>query len=88
MGRSGIMRQSSLIRTAAVAAILCLTFAPRAAVVGAQQLSIHHYDVSDGLAHSHVAAMHQDAKGYFWLATWEGLSRFDGYRFKIGRAHV
>jgi len=75
------MRRGSLIRTAAVAAILCLTFAPRAPVVGAQQLSIHHYDVSDGLAHSHVAAMHQDAKGYFWLATWEGLSRFDGYRF-------
>jgi ligand-binding sensor domain-containing protein/signal transduction histidine kinase len=49
--------------------------------VGAQQLSIRHYDVSDGLAHSHVTAMHQDAKGYLWLATWEGLSRFDGYRF-------
>ena len=26
-------------------------------------------------------AMYQDAKGYLWLATWEGLSRFDGYRF-------
>ena len=52
-----------------------------ASVISAQQLSIRHYDVSDGLAHSHVAAMHQDAKGYLWLATWEGLSRFDGYRF-------
>lgn len=47
----------------------------------AQQLSIRHYDVSNGLAHSHVSAIHQDAKGYLWLATWEGLSRFDGYRF-------
>jgi len=47
----------------------------------AQRLSIRQYDVSDGLAHSHVSAMHQDAKGYLWLATWEGLSRFDGYRF-------
>ena len=25
--------------------------------------------------------MYQDRKGYLWLATWEGLSRFDGYRF-------
>jgi ligand-binding sensor domain-containing protein len=49
--------------------------------VSAQQLSIRHYDVSDGLAHSHVSAMRQDAKGYLWIATWEGLSRFDGYRF-------
>lgn len=47
----------------------------------AQQLSIRHYDVSNGLAHSHISAIHQDAKGYLWLATWEGLSRFDGYRF-------
>src|SRR5215831_19383395 len=52
-----------------------------ASTASAQQLSIRHYDVSDGLAHSHVSAMHQDAKGYLWLATWEGLSRFDGYRF-------
>jgi ligand-binding sensor domain-containing protein/signal transduction histidine kinase len=53
-------------------------FTPHAA---GQQLPIRHYDVSDGLAHSHVTAMHQDAKGYLWLASWEGLSRFDGYRF-------
>jgi ligand-binding sensor domain-containing protein/signal transduction histidine kinase len=50
-------------------------------LVRAQQLSIRHFDVSDGLAHSHVVAMHQDAKGFLWLATWEGLSRFDGYGF-------
>jgi ligand-binding sensor domain-containing protein len=49
--------------------------------LSAQQLSIHHYDVSNGLANSHISAMYQDAKGYLWLATWEGLSRFDGYRF-------
>jgi len=74
-------RSSEVIRNAAVGAILCMAFWPRAPVITAQQLSIHHYDVSDGLAHSHVTAMHQDAKGYLWLATWEGLSRFDGYRF-------
>jgi hypothetical protein len=54
-----------VIRTAAVAAIVCLPFWPRASMVCARQLSIHHYDVSDGLAHSHVVAMHQDAKGIF-----------------------
>ncbi|HKQ79501.1 MAG TPA: two-component regulator propeller domain-containing protein [Blastocatellia bacterium] len=43
---------------------------------------MRHYDVSDGLAHSHVGAIHQDRKGYLWFGTWEGLSRFDGYRFK------
>lgn len=50
-------------------------------VAYAQQLSIRHYDVSNGLAHSHVSAMYQDSRGYLWLGTWEGLSRFDGYHF-------
>ncbi|MBI3425833.1 MAG: hypothetical protein HY011_23135 [Acidobacteria bacterium] len=47
----------------------------------AQQLSVRHYDASDGLANSHVSAIQQDAKGYLWFGTREGLSRFDGYRF-------
>jgi len=59
---------------AAAAASLIFWF-PHASQLRAQQLSIRHYDVSDGLAHSHVSAMFQDAKGYLWLATWEGLSR-------------
>jgi ligand-binding sensor domain-containing protein len=59
----------------------CLLIALLQASLHAQQLSIRHYDVSDGLAHSHVTAIHQDAKGYLWFATWEGLSRFDGYSF-------
>src|SRR5215510_2354120 len=46
-----------------------------------QQLSIRRYGVSDGLAHSGVRCIHQDAKGYMWFGTQEGLSRFDGYRF-------
>src|SRR5262245_43769368 len=49
--------------------------------VHAQKLAIRTYAVSDGLAHGVVIDIHQDAKGYLWLATYEGLSRFDGYRF-------
>src|SRR5262245_9167380 len=61
--------------------------------VCAQRLSTRHYNVSDGLAHSHVTAIHQDHKGYLWFGTWEGLSRFDGYRFtnygeREGLGHV
>jgi ligand-binding sensor domain-containing protein/signal transduction histidine kinase len=79
---AGLKIRNKRKRVNAVVA-LCLGFGLLRVVSGisAQQLSIRHYDVSDGLAHSHVAAMHQDAKGYLWLATWEGLSRFDGYRF-------
>jgi ligand-binding sensor domain-containing protein/two-component sensor histidine kinase len=47
----------------------------------AQQLPIRRYDLRDGLAHSRVSAIYQDRKGFLWFGTWEGLSRFDGYRF-------
>ena len=76
-------RLSQIVECGAVLGGLFLTtaFLQGVTFVCAQQLSIRHYDVSDGLAHSHVTAMHQDTKGYLWLATWEGLSRFDGYHF-------
>jgi Two component regulator propeller len=59
----------------------------------AQHLTVRNYDMRDGLAHSRVNAFHQDAKGYLWFGTWEGLSRFDGYRFvnydtRDGLGHV
>jgi ligand-binding sensor domain-containing protein/signal transduction histidine kinase len=80
MSRGRLRQITSSILAATVqclAVALWLNIPP----INAQQLSIRHYDVSDGLAHSHVSAIHQDRKGYLWFATWEGLSRFDGYRF-------
>ena len=47
----------------------------------AQNLAIRTYRVSDGLAHNNVNRIFQDAKGFLWIATYEGLSRFDGYNF-------
>jgi hypothetical protein len=60
----------------ALALLLCWTL-----IGQAQQLVIRRYDVSDGLAHNTVIAIHQDRQGYLWFGTYEGLSRFDGYRF-------
>lgn len=49
----------------------------------AQQLraSQSHYSTEDGLASNAIAQIIQDDYGYIWLATWNGLSRFDGYNF-------
>lgn len=47
----------------------------------AQQLSVRHYNVEDGLPHSTVGAIYQDKKGYIWFGTADGLSRFDGLPF-------
>ncbi|MGN1211586.1 MAG: two-component regulator propeller domain-containing protein [Candidatus Cryptobacteroides sp.] len=40
-----------------------------------------HYSSEDGLPHNSITQIHQDAKGYIWLCTWYGLSRFDGNTF-------
>lgn len=61
--------------------MLAALFLSASLPVCAQRLSVRHYGVSDGLAHSHVGTIHQDRKGYLWFGTREGLSRFDSYRF-------
>lgn len=43
------------------------------------------HGVEDGLSQASVRAMLQDAAGYVWLGTQDGLNRFDGYEFRIHR---
>ena len=40
------------------------------------------YDFDDGLSHRNVFQIKQDHAGMIWLATINGLNRFDGYQFK------
>ena len=39
------------------------------------------YTSADGLANSHVHEIMQDGKGFIWISTENGLSRFDGMKF-------
>jgi ligand-binding sensor domain-containing protein len=49
----------------------------------AQQLqaSLSHYSTDNGLPSNTIAALHNDDYGFVWIATWNGISRFDGYNF-------
>lgn len=40
-----------------------------------------HYSTEDGLPQYNVLDMLQDKRGFMWLATFDGLSKFDGYQF-------
>ncbi|MEM9056764.1 MAG: EAL domain-containing protein, partial [Pseudomonadota bacterium] len=40
-----------------------------------------HLDVGDGLSQNSVLDVHQDSRGFIWIATESGLNRFDGYTF-------
>ena len=44
--------------------------------------TVKHYSMNDGLAHSMTKDIIQDKKGYIWLATWNGVDKFDGYSFR------
>jgi ligand-binding sensor domain-containing protein len=56
------------------------------AVMGAVQgqengLKFRHLSTADGLSHSSITHILQDRQGYMWIATEDGLDRYDGYRF-------
>ena len=44
--------------------------------------TVRHYDKNDGLAHNMNRNIIQDTQGYIWLATWNGVNKFDGYTFR------
>jgi ligand-binding sensor domain-containing protein/signal transduction histidine kinase len=42
-----------------------------------------HYGLTEGLSQSTVNCIVQDAQGFMWFGTQDGLNRFDGYDFKV-----
>ncbi len=44
-------------------------------------LRFRHLTTNNGLPGNHVEAFVQDKRGFMWIGTWEGLARYDGYRF-------
>ena len=65
-----------------VIAIVCIfVFGTTNAKAQQLQATRHHFSTDDGLSSNAIAQMIQDDYGYIWMATWNGLSRFDGYNF-------
>lgn len=47
----------------------------------AQHQLFKNYTVNDGLVANSIRCIFQDKKGFLWIATWEGLSKYDGHSF-------
>lgn len=66
---------------------LALALAPVITPVQAQtnsrQFSMRVWQVRDGLPQNQIRAITQTRDGYLWLATFDGLARFDGIRFVV-----
>jgi len=60
--------------------IWLLLFAP---ILKAQEYRIFSYDNDNGLHNNLTKAIAQDSLGFIWVATDDGLARFDGFNFRI-----
>ncbi|MES2681537.1 MAG: two-component regulator propeller domain-containing protein [Bacteroidota bacterium] len=50
-----------------------------------QSLRFHRLNVNNGLSQNTVISIVQDHNGFIWMATQDGLNRYDGYTFKVYR---
>ena len=51
--------------------------------VGMANTVFEHLGQHDGLPHAIATGVTEDARGYLWASTQDGLARWDGYRFRV-----
>src|SRR6476469_4351425 len=69
----------TLLVRAALAALACAISLPGSAT---PPLAVQRYSLEEGLSQQGVNAIAQDAEGFMWFGTEDGLNRFDGYEFR------
>jgi len=55
----------------------------RLPIVEGKDIRFTHLSTEQGLSQSRVDHLMQDAQGFLWIGTYNGLNRYDGYRFKV-----
>src|ERR1700757_2837986 len=55
----------------------------QSAKVSVSDLKFTHLTTNDGLSQSNVTAILQDGRGFMWIATRDGLNRYDGNAFVV-----
>ncbi len=63
--------------------ILIIGLVAYLATYAQEPIRFQNLTVNDGLSMGTITAFEQDSKGYTWIATAEGLHRYDGKYFKI-----
>lgn len=59
--------------------ILCYCYA--LATYGQEYCYMQTFNTRDGLPSNNISCIEQDSRGLMWIATWNGLCCYDGYRF-------
>ncbi len=64
--------------------ISCHTaFSQENADIRFNRIATENFIIEKGLSQNTVRAIIQDKKGFLWFGTWDGLNKFDSYKFKI-----
>ncbi len=50
-----------------------------------QYKPVKNIGIENGLANNSVTCIYQDRFGFLWIGTYDGVSRYDGYSFKVYR---
>ncbi len=61
------------------AAVIIFTLWTTAA--GGQRRLFTSYTMNEGLVNNAIQRVYQDTRGFIWVATWEGVSKYDGNKF-------
>ncbi|MEP6939319.1 MAG: two-component regulator propeller domain-containing protein [Rudaea sp.] len=86
MGLGGILGRNLLACVACACGVLLGCAAAGAEEVpGIMNVRFRTYSTADGLSQATAMAMVQDRTGFLWIATQDGLNRFDGYGFRVYR---
>ena len=65
--------------------ILYTLLLPQAMANGGKVTHFSHLSSKEGLSQASTRDIHRDKKGFLWIATHDGLNRYDGYTFKVYR---
>ena len=78
-----IVRRSRIISHQILFYILLLLFSFQTSISSYAQseLSFDIFTIEDGLPNNQIHCIYQDNKGWIWIGTSQGLSKFDGYKF-------
>lgn len=77
-----MLRRSDFCRRLLLWALVLLTVHAVAAGRSHGLVDVKNYSSAAGLSLKMIQNMVQDEDGYIWIATWNGLEKFDGYTFR------
>ena len=69
-----------------LAVLLPCQLAQAGRVPGIERLHFRTFGISQGMSQATARVLAQDRSGFVWIGTQDGLSRFDGYEFRVYKA--